>query len=176
MAAGAKIVKLQLSIADMDRHHYQDYAFNIAQHPSETPQRVMMRIITFALNAHEHLTFTKGISTDDEPDLWQKSLSDEIELWIDLGQPSEDRIRKACNKSIKSQVISYGDRSAPIWWQKMEPLLERFENLSVLYIENEDQLAPLLQRNMQLQINIQDGDLMISDEQQSINVSPAVWK
>ncbi len=99
MALKATIFKAELHIADMDRHHYGDHALTIARHPSETDERMMMRIVAFALNAHEDLVFTKGLSTENEPDLWQKSLSDDIELWIDLGQPDDKRIRKACGRA-----------------------------------------------------------------------------
>src|SRR5690242_18259904 len=99
MALKATIFKADLNIADMDRDYYGDHALTIARHPSETDERMMVRVFAFARHAHERLQFTKGLSADDEPDLWQKSLSDEIELWIDVGQPDEKRVRKACNRS-----------------------------------------------------------------------------
>src|SRR5680860_958910 len=117
MALKATIFKATLNIADMDRHYYADHQLTLAQHPSENDERMMIRLLAFALNAREGLEFTKGLSTDDEPELWQKSLSDEIELWIELGLPDESRLRKACNRS--KQVILYtpygGTRTSPNW-------------------------------------------------------------
>ena len=99
MALKATIFKADLQIADMDRGYYQTHALTIARHPSETDQRMMVRILAFALFADERLHFTRGISTDDEPDLWLKGLDEEIELWVDLGQPDLKRIRKACGRA-----------------------------------------------------------------------------
>ncbi len=105
MAISSTINKVSLNIADMDKHYYQSHELTVAQHPSETNFRFMIRLIAFMVNANEQLRFTKGLSTDDEPELWGKSLTDDIELWIDLGQPDEKRIRKACGRS-KQVIIS----------------------------------------------------------------------
>ena len=99
MALSATICKADLNIVDMDRHYYQQHSLTVAQHPSENDERLMIRLLAFALHADEFLSFTKGLSTDDEPDLWQKSLSGEIELWIELGLPSEKRLKKACGRA-----------------------------------------------------------------------------
>ena len=99
MALSATIYKAELNVVDMDRHYYEQHSLTLAQHPSETAERLMLRLLVFALHASETMAFTKGLSTDDEPDLWQKSLSDEIELWVELGLPSEKRLKKACGRS-----------------------------------------------------------------------------
>ena len=105
MALSARICKADLNVVDMDRHYYQQHSLTIAQHPSETNERLMLRLLAFALHASDMLSFCKGISTEDEPDLWQKSLSDEIELWIELGLPSEKRLKKACGRAKKSYCL-----------------------------------------------------------------------
>ena len=115
MAFKATIFKADLQIADMDRHYYHDHALTIAQHPSETDERMMMRLLAFALHAHEALAFGKGISVDDEPDVWQKDLTGAIDLWIDVGLPDEKRIRKACGRARHVFIYSYAQRSAHIW-------------------------------------------------------------
>ena len=102
MAQKATIYKVELSVSDMDRHYYETHKLTIAKHPSETDERMMVRLLAFALNAHEQLEMTKGISTDDEPDIWQKSLSDELELWIALGLPSDKVVRQSCAKAQRS--------------------------------------------------------------------------
>jgi len=99
MAIGSTINKVSLNVADMDRHYYGQHELTLAVHPSETDQRFIVRVIAFALNAHEELVFTKGLGADDEPEIWQKSLSGEIELWMDFGQVDEKRIRRACGRS-----------------------------------------------------------------------------
>lgn len=160
MAIKSVIYKANLQIADMDRHYYADRALNIACHPSETLQRMMVRILVFALNAHEQLEFGKGISDTDEPDLWQKDLTGAIERWIEVGQPDERRIMKACGRASEVVVYAYGS-SADIWWKQIAGKLTRARNLSVLKIapETADALEKLCERTMQLQVTIQDGEV-----------------
>jgi len=178
MALKATIFKADLQIADMDRNYYQSHTLTIARHPSETDERMMVRLLAFALNADDDLSFTKGLSTDDEPDLWIKSLSDEIDLWIDLGQPDEKRIRKACGRARQVAVYCYSSRSASIWWEQNGSKLQRFDNLKVINIQHDasKQLAKFAQRNMQLQCTIQDGQVWLADDAESVQVDLAAWK
>lgn len=164
MALKATINKAELNIADMNRNYYHSHHLTLAQHPSETDERLMMRLVAFALNAHEDLVFTKGISTEDEPDIWQKDLIDHIVLWIDLGQVDEKRIKKACGKSDRVIIYTYQSRSAKPWWQKIESSLKRFDNLNVYEIENASsvQIESLMHRSMNLQCNIQDNAVYLS--------------
>ncbi|MFI3136128.1 MAG: YaeQ family protein, partial [Methylococcaceae bacterium] len=163
-------------ISDMDRGYYQAHQLTIALHPSETEERMMARLLAFVINADERLQFTKGLSTDDEPELWQKSLTDDIELWIDMGMPDEKRIRKASNRADKVIVYTYGGRNT-VWWSQIEAKLERFKNLTVVNLpkESTDQLAAMVKRTMQLQISIQDGQIWLSDDQSTVNIVPKVW-
>lgn len=173
MALKATIFKAELNIADMDRDHYGDYSLTIARHPSETDERMMLRVLAFARHAHERLQFTRGLSADDEPDLWQKDLTDAIELWIDLGQPDEKRIRKACGRAQQVVVYAYGARTVGPWWDALAGKLDRFDNLTVYSVEKSasDALAQLAERNMRLQCTIQDGTVWVSDERDNIEVS-----
>ncbi len=170
MAISSTIIKLTLNIADMDRHYYQTHELTVAQHPSETDLRFMTRVIAFVVNANESLAFTKGLSTDDEPDLWQKTLTDEIECWIDLGQPDEKRIRKACGRSTKVIIYTYNERKAHSWWEQQATKLDRFDNLSVFHIDAPN-AESLVQRNMELQCNIQEGEITVSDDAVVVDVS-----
>jgi len=178
MALKATIFKVELQIADMDRNYYHTHALTIARHPSETDERMMVRIVAFSLHAHEALSFTRGLSSEDEPDLWQKSLNDEIETWIDLGQPDEKRIRKACGRARQVFIYTYQTRSATLWWSQMKDKLERFENLNIYSLDaNQIQdLAKLAQRNMQLQCTIQDGTYWLTDGDQTTQVDLTTWK
>lgn len=178
MALKATIFKADLQIADMDRNYYQSHSFTLARHPSETDERLMVRLLAFALHADEALSFTKGLSTDDEPDIWLRNLSGEIELWIDLGQPDEKRIRRACGRAKQVIVYCYSSRSAAIWWEQNAGKLQRFDNLRVINILNDasKQLAELAQRNMQLQCTIQDGQVWLGDDTKSVQVDLEQWK
>jgi len=173
MALKATIYKADLHISDMDRHYYQSHALTIARHPSETDERMMLRVLAFALHASESLQFGKGISTEDEPDLWQKSLSDEIELWIDLGNPDEKRIRKACGRARQVMIYTYQSRSAAVWQQQMHDVLKRFDNLQVHHLHSDDveALGKLAERTMDLQCLIQDGQITFSNPQQTVSLS-----
>ena len=178
MALKATIFKAELQLSDMDRHHYQTYSLTLARHPSETDERMMIRLVAFALNAHEQLSFTKGISSDDEPDLWLKSLSGEIELWIELGQPDEKRLRKACGRSKRVIVYAYAERSATLWWQQNQQSFKRFENLSValLSVGNEEILRDLVQRNMSLACTIQEGQIWLGDGRLDVTLELTQWQ
>ena len=162
MAQNATIHKVELSVSDMDRHYYETHKLTVAKHPSETDERLMVRIVAFALNAHEHLEMTKGLSTDDEPDIWQKSLSGELDVWVALGLPSPKVIRQSCSKASKVIVYAYGGRTAAMWWDKVKNSVDRFDNLQVINFSEIETgaLANLVKRTMKLQINIQDGDVM----------------
>jgi uncharacterized protein YaeQ len=172
MALKATIFKAELQIADMDRNYYYDHALTLARHSSETDERMMVRLLAFALHAHEALAFGKGLSADDEPDLWQKDLTGNIETWIDVGQPDEKRIRKACGRARQVFIYSYGGRSADIWWDQNSSNLERLKNLTVLNlpVAASIALAKLAQRNMQLQCRIQDGQIWLADKDTTVEV------
>ena len=178
MALKATIFKTTLQVADMDRNHFGDHELTIARHPSETDQRMMLRILAFALNADERLAFTRGISSDDEPDLWQKSLSDEIELWIELGQPDEKRLRRACGRATRVLLYCYNRRSAEVWWQQQRQKLARFDNLAVYFVPDEalQALAQLASRNMQLQCTVQERVIWLGDADHSVQVEPVTWR
>lgn len=178
MAQNATIYKVELSVADMDRHYYDTHNLTVAKHPSETDERLMVRLLAFALNAHEQLEFTKGISTDDEPDIWQKSLSGEHNLWITLGLPGEKIVRQSCGKARQMIIYSYGGSAAEIWWDKVKNSTTRFDNLQVINFSKDDttELGKLANRTQKLQVNIQDGDVMVSDGDSAVSVSPIKWK
>ena len=178
MAQNATIYKVELSVSDMDRHYYETHKLTIARHPSETEERLMVRIVAFALNAHALLEMTKGLSTDDEPDIWQKSLSGELDVWVALGLPSEKAIRQSCGKAEKVIIYPYGGRVAEMWWDKMQNTAARFKNLQVTRLSeaDTDALAKLASRAMKLQVNIQDGDVMVSLGDSIVNLTPLDWK
>ena len=178
MAQKATIYKVELSISDMDRHYYETHNLTVAKHPSETDERLMVRILAFALNAHEQLEFSKGISTDDEPDIWQKSLGGELELWVALGLPSEKVVRQSCGKANEVIVYCYGGKTAEVWWEKIKTSTTRFYNLQVINFSEKDTsaLGNQASRSMKLQVNIQDGDVMVSVDGSIVYVTPVKWK
>lgn len=173
MALKSTIYKANLSISDMDRNYFADHALTIACHPSETPERMMVRILAFALNAHEYLVFGKGLSDVDEPDLCQKDLTGAIEHWIEVGQPDEKRILKACGRSDRVTVMCYS-HSAELWWKQCADALARTRNLTVMQIHSEQSksLAKLAARSMQLQCTIQEGQIWFSDASETVQIEP----
>ena len=172
MALKATIFKADVSISDMDRQYYQEHHLTIARHPSETNERMMLRIMAFILNASDTLEFTRGLSEVDDPDIWQKSLTEDIELWIELGQPSEQRIKKGCNQAQQMKIYSYADNSFHTWWEREKNKLWVRENLSVVTIDEElaNALAEAVHRNMQIQATIQDGQMWLTIDEISVEI------
>jgi len=170
MALSSTIRKVSINIADMDRHYYQSHELTVAQHPSENDFRLMIRLIAFMVNASEQLAFTKGMGSDDEAELWQKSLTDEVELWIDFGQLDEKRIRKACGRAQQVIIYTYHEGKAQTWWQQLQDKLQRFDNLRVIHI-NAKGVEALISRSMQLQCNIQDGVMYLNNDESSYTIS-----
>lgn len=173
MALKSTIFKAELHIADLDQNYYGSHALTIAQHPSETDERMMLRLLAFALNASETLEFGRGISDEDEPALWQRSLTGEVERWIDLGQPDEKRLKKAANTAGEAVVYAYGARGAEVWWQGVSSQAARHGNLKVYAIEADTMtaLAGLTERTMQLHVTIQEGAITVSSEAGSVEVA-----
>ena len=176
MAPNSTIYKAELQVSDMDRQYYAEHNLTLAQHPSETPQRLMARLIAFVLFADERLEFGRGLSNEEEPDLWQRDYTGDIERWIDLGQPSETRIRKACARARHVAVVSYSGGSAAIWWGKQAGTLSRVKNLTVIDLDPEalDAATALLERGMRLTALIQDGELQLMGTQASAALVPRV--
>lgn len=176
MALNATVVKVELQVTDMDRHYYASHNLTLAQHPSETDGRLMVRLLAFALHADERLEFGRGLSTEAEPDLWRRDYTGDIEQWIDLGQPDEARIRKACGRSQQVVVVNYGGNSANIWWDKHAASLGRLGNLRVLDIAPEavTDMVELMQRGMRLTAMIQDGELQLMSDARNVVLTPRV--
>lgn len=178
MAIKSTVFKARLQVTDMDRNYYEEHLLTIARHPSETDERMMVRLLAFALHATQTLQFTRGLSTDDEPDIWQKSMSDEIELWIDLGQPDEKRIRKACGRARRVFIYTYQQSGGNAWWEQHRNKLTRFDNLSVIAIPETAVAAigRMAERAMQLQCTIQDAQLWFSNGEQAVEIAPSFRK
>lgn len=176
MALKSTIYKADLNIADMDRHYYVQHNLTIARHPSETEERLMVRLIAFALFANEALSFGKGLSEDDEPDLWQKDLTGAISLWIDVGLPDEREIRKACGRSEKVAVLLYGGRTAEMWWNQNSKALLKLDNLTVINLPDTEALTNACSRNMNISCTIQDAQMLVSHATGSFEISPEILK
>ncbi len=178
MAIKATIFKVNLQIADMDRNYYQDHSLTLARHPSETDERMMVRLLAFAVHAHERLEFGQGMTDEDAADLWQKDLTGAIELWIDVGIPDEKLIRKACGRAGSVVVYGYGGRVVEMWFAQNGAQFERQKNLTIfnLPLESTQALARLAQRTMNLQCTIQDGQAWLSDGEASVQVERVVLR
>ena len=176
MALKSTIYKIDLNIADMDRQYYAQHSLTVAKHPSETDERVMVRLIGFALYATETLTFGKGLSDEEEPDLWQKDLTGAIELWMDVGLPTEKDIRKACGRSKQVVVVLYGGRIADMWWATNSKGLLKLNNLTVLNLPETDALTNIANRGMNISCSIQDGQIMVGYDGGTVDITPTRLK
>lgn len=176
MALKATVFKAHLQIADMDRGYYQDHSFTLAQHPSETDARVMVRLLAFALNASPTLSFSKGLSDDGDAELWEKNLNGEIDLWIEFGQSDEKWLRKACNRARRVKLFAYGGRAVPVWWKQNQTALAHYHNLQIWEIPEAvvQEMALLVSRPLHLQCNIHEGQIWLSDKDRSVLVEPVL--
>lgn len=175
MALKSTIFKATLNITDLDRGYYAEHGLTLAQHPSETDERMMVRLLAFALFADERLEFGKGLSTTDEPALWLKEYNGEIRLWIEVGLPDERTLRKAAGRAAEVVLLAYGGRTVDLWWAKEGPALARLANLRVLALSADESagLAALATRSMQLQCTIEDGQVWLTDGERTVQIEPA---
>ena len=174
MALGATVFKANVKIADLDAHYYKTHTLTVARHPSETDERMMVRLLAFMLYASDELEFGRGLSSEDEPALWQKDLTGAIELWLDVGLPDERDLRKACGRATEVVLITYG-RGADVWWNQNRDKLQRLKNLTVLNLPaaQTQELAKFANRNMQLQCAIQEGLALVTTEGGAVQVEVA---
>jgi len=173
MALRATIYKADLHIADNDRGYYGSHSLTLARHPSETDERMMVRLLAYALftDTDDTLEFTRGLSATEEPDLWRKDLTGAVVQWIETGLPDERRILKACGKSEAVVVLAYG-RNAGLWWQGVKDKAARLDKLSVYALDAEETgaLAALAARKMTLNINVQDADVWVANDDSNVGV------
>ena len=182
MVLKSTIFKANLAVADIDHGYYADHALTLARHPSETDERMMIRLAALAFNAYQlqdvchgdgTLAFGAGLSNPDEPDVWLRDFTGETKLWIEVGQPEDKPIVKACGKAVEVIVYAFS-HSADIWWRSIEGKLTRPNNLAVWRVPAaaSQALAALAQRSMQLQATIQEGVLMLGDGARSVDIEP----
>jgi uncharacterized protein YaeQ len=166
MALRSTIYKIDLHVSDSDRNYYNSHSLTVAQHPSETAERMMVRLVLFAMHAQEDLTFTKGLSDVDEPDIWIKDLTGQIQLWLEVGQPDEKRILKAASRSEKVVICAYSGQASKVWWSGIKNKIARAKNLQVICLPQPITkiLASWVERGMQLHVNIQEGEILVSSE------------
>jgi uncharacterized protein YaeQ len=186
MALKSTIFKANLSIADIDHAYYADHTLTLARHPSETDERMMIRLAALALNAHKlqtecggdaTLAFGAGLSSPEDPDVSLRDYTGQTRLWVEVGQPEDKPLSKACGKA--DQVVVYCfHHAAEVWWRGIETKLTRLHNLSVFRVPAtaSQALAALAQRSMQLQATVQEGNLMFSDGAGTVDIEPLRWK
>ncbi len=186
MALKSTVFKANLSVADIDHGYYADHALTLARHPSETDERMMVRLVALALQAHRlqtvcngdgTLAFGAGLSDPDEPDVWLRDFTGRTRLWIEVGQPEDKPLAKACNKADAVVVYAF-HHAAEVWWRGIESKLTRLDKLDVWRVPSEaaQALGGLAERSMQLQATIQEGALMLSNGQQTVEIEALRWK
>ena len=178
MALKSTIFKVNLSVSDLDRPYYAEHELTLARHPSETDLRMLLRMIVFAIHAGPELRLCKGLSTDDEPDLWSIGATGEIIEWIELGQVEPKRLRKASGKANQVFVYTYQKRSADVWWQKNQSLLSDIDNLQACHLDADalTELTDDLPRQFSLSCTRQDGLLWLNRDSFSTQLEPTVWR
>lgn len=178
MALKATIYKATVNVAELDRNQFLDATLTLARHPSETQERMMLRLLAWIKFANERLQFTRGLSAEDEPEAWLRNDHLGIDLWIELGLPEERRIKKACTQSKEVALFTYNSRAAQVWWQQNQSKLAGFSNLSIWYLDDEQlaQLSAFASRTMALQATIQDGAIWLSDAENNLEIHLTTWQ
>lgn len=178
MALKATIYKAAVNVADLDRNRFLDATLTMARHPSETQERMMLRLLAWIKYANERLQFTRGLSAEDEPEAWLRNDHLGIDLWIELGLPDERRIKKACNQSAEVALFTYNSRAADIWWQQNQSKLAAFKNLSIWFLDDAQlaQLSAFATRTMTLQATIQEGTIWLSDSDNTLEIQFTPWQ
>lgn len=178
MALKSTIYKINLQISNIDRGYYAQHQLTLAQHPSETEQRMMVRLLAFIYNASEKLIFCKGLSNQDEADLWQKNLNNEITLWIEAGQPDEKRLRQACRQAQQVIIYTYSGHSAELWWDKIQHKVNEINHLNIYNLDQKEtqQLINIADRTMSLNAIIEDNSLYLSSPDNTLHITPIIWK
>jgi len=186
MSLKPTIFKAHLQIADIDHAYYADHALTMARHPSETDERMMVRLLAFAWQAHQlqdvcggdgTLAFGKGLSDPDEPDVLLTDFTENKRLWVEVGQPDDKPMAKACSKAERVVVYAY-DHAAPVWWKGVQGKVAKLAKLQVWHIPHAQSqaLVALAERSMQLQVTIQEGALTLTSGLGSVFVEPERWK
>ena len=172
MALKSTIFKVKLSVANLNIHHYEDYNLTIARHPSETDLRMMYRLVAFVLHCHEGLEFTKGLSSDAEPDLWKINYDGSIDHWIELGQPEEKRLRQMCSKAKEVSIFTYNGQNSENWFKSIEDQVQRFDHLNITHLTISDgqNIEDFVERGMVFDVNIDHDQIWFSQGDNRINL------
>ena len=178
MALNATIHKVELSLADMDTHRYENYALTVAQHPSETAERVMVRVLAYAMFAQEHLTFGRGLSTDEDADLQVLDLTGALHTAVLVGLPEEKLIRQFCGRASEVMIVSFGRARQEAWWRRNASALRQLAPLTVYRLAPEptEALAELLRRSVRLSVSVQDGEYLCSSADGAVSIAPELLK
>jgi len=186
VALKSTVFKADVQLADIDHGCYTDLQLTLARHPSETDERMMVRLAALALQAHQvqelcggdaKIGFGAGLSSPDEPDVQLQDFTGRVRLWVEVGQPDDKALTKACSKADAVIVYAYGP-AADVWWRGIEAKLARLGRLSVWRLPAPDAqaLARLAERSMQLQATVQEGQLTLSGVAASVTLEPLRWK
>jgi uncharacterized protein YaeQ len=171
MALKPTIYKFSIALSDMDRDHYDSFSLTVAQHPSETLVRMSARVLAYCINAAPGLAFTKGVSAVDEPDLWLREMDDQISLWIDIGEPSIERIKKGSNRAQESKLYAFNSKT-DVWWtqvgNEVKSLGVKAYRFDIAHLED---MVALLNRTNQLSITISEQTAGIATDEGYCDVS-----
>ncbi|MCW5634381.1 MAG: YaeQ family protein [Rubrivivax sp.] len=186
MALKSTVFKAQLQLADIDHGCYGDHALTLARHPSETDERMMVRLVALALNAHQvhslcggdgRIGFGAGLCDPDDPDVLITDFTGRKRLWVEVGQPEEKPLARACSQADAVVVYAYAP-SAEIWWRGIAGKVARLPRLAVwqLPAEQTQALAALAERSMQLTATVQEGAITVASERGAVHLEPQCWK
>lgn len=171
MATKPTIYKLRIALSDLERNYYDTLNLTIALHPSETPERMMARVMAYCINAQEELSFAKGLSDVDEPDIWVRTMDQQTSLWIDVGEPSHERIKKASRQAKQVRVYSFNTKS-DVWWEQSKSKFSMLK-AEIIRLNHTDieALTELLTRTMDLSVTITGQSAYVAGDHGEVEVN-----
>ena len=178
MALKSSVHKLRINVSNLNIHHYEEYSLTVAKHPSENNLRMIIRILAYALHAQENIQFTKGLSSDSEPDIWKIDFDGSIIHWIELGIPEEKRLRQMCSKAQRVSLFTYHGKQAEQWFESMNNTIKRFDHLNVIHFlfDNPESIGELVDKSMDFEISIEDNEIWLSNQSERMLINFEIAK
>ncbi|WP_305046849.1 YaeQ family protein [Geoalkalibacter sp.] len=168
MALPSTIHRAVVQLSDVDRGIYETLQVTLARHPSETAQRLVLRLLAYAVCHAPELSFTKGICAGDEPDLWIREPDGRVKLWIEVGTPEPQRLLKACRHAEQVVLLTAGPGRFR-WDAQYRELLTGLDNVRVLGVDYDfvSQVATGLERSITWELTISGGSLYLTSAKQT---------
>jgi uncharacterized protein YaeQ len=163
MALTATIYNFDIELADQDRGVYESLALRVAQHPSESDEYLIARVLAYLLEYVEGIAFSRGVSDPAEPTISVRDLTGAITTWVDIGTPDADRLHRASKAAARVAVYCHKDPAQ--WLKQLEGgAIHRADALELYALDRElvAALVARLERRVAFSVSVVDRDLYVA--------------